>query len=510
MPLSPPPPRLLLLTTLCLAAATQGAQAGWFSGAPAPAAQLSPGQAPPTTDACEALLGATASTSASASRAAVDHAALCRGLSSFLRGVAPPVSRQPGGSLTWLSSWFSPAAGPPVSLQTHPHLALLQDEGVVLALRSLLDTKAVQPLAQRVLAGADLWAELASGESLGQLFAQTRGPGERLIRAVIASPGTGRWVAAYIAAGNATRADASNRIARELVSAATADEAVRLAEALYESGALQPAIASTLASPSEWSGDGRDPVSALLLTLWQSDAVRAAAAAALTSRPLRRALSTALREYALEPLASGLAELGFTGGDNGQRLVAVLVSDSAARLVAAVLTSAAAKHGAQLLLEGTEITDEVMREQLLPELLKSQPVFRAVADILRDDSAAAFISAAVDATYTAHPEYKDSTAMGVLKSILQSRFMLNRVAGLVATTPLGAEVVMVWLRDDKTVMENVGDTAGLLSKAVGGAALDAVKSVGSVFSRFWGGGDGGGGGGGDGDGDGAATTVTDL
>ena len=102
-----------------------------------------------------------------------------------------------------------------------------------------------------------------------------------------------------------------------------------------------------------------------------------------------------------------------------------------------VLRAPALRDGALLAMDG-ELT-EAEQSRLQTELLQTRPIFRACADVLRTDAAAAVVSEGVDPLLK-ELEVEDSTGVGVLKSVLKSRFMLNRVAGLIESTPLGAAI----------------------------------------------------------------------
>merc|ERR1712127_392627 len=105
-----------------------------------------------------------------------------------------------------------------------------------------------------------------------------------------------------------------------------------------------------------------------------------------------------------------------------------------------------------------------------------------------DETAAELLSDCADAlhAYSSRPQNTENAAqLGIIATILQNRFWLNRLAGLIESTPLGAEIALVWMRDGggRSTADNIAETAKLLGSAMAGAAADGAKAtLGSIGS----------------------------
>ena len=389
-----------------------------------------------------------------------------------------------------------------------PPTGLLANLDVLIALRALLST----PSARRLSGGAaaaggvgpvgEVLAALSSDEAA---HAET----ERLFRALLSAGATRTLVTQALtialrsasatireAAGHGGSAryealhhhgESADVMADVLLSRAAADQVVSLVRAVAGADGLSEAVAAAAAEPSTggWFGatatkaEGQAAIGRALLS---SPGVVEALISTLTCAPLRQMVALGCR-------GSGLLDEIARRDDlpDHEQVLALATSDALAALAGALLRAPALREGALLAMDG-ELT-EAEQSRLQTELLQTRPIFRAFADVLRTDAAAAVVSEGVDPLLK-ELEVEDSTGVGVLKSVLKSRFMLNRVAGLIESTPLGADIALLWLREDSSAVDNLAETAALLAKATGGAALEAASDLagaaGSAASSAWG------------------------
>ena len=386
-----------------------------------------------------------------------------------------------------------------------PPTGLLANLDVLIALRALLST----PSARRLSGGVAEGGVGAVGEVLQALSSDEAAhvETERLFRSLLSAGATRTLVTQALtialrsasatireAAGHGGSAryealhQSADVMADVLLSRAAADQVVSLVRAVAGADGLSEAVTAAAAEPSAggWFGgaastkaEGQAAIGRALLS---SPGVVEALISTLTCAPLRQMVALGCR-------GSGLLDEIARRDDlpDHEQVLALATSDQLAALAGALLRAPALREGALLAMDG-KLT-EAEQSRLQTELLQTRPIFRAVADVLRTDAAAAVVSEGVDPLLK-ELEVEDSTGVGVLRSVLKSRFMLNRVAGLIESTPLGADIALLWLREGSSAVDNLAETAALLAKATGGAALEAASDLagaaGSAASSAWG------------------------
>ena len=389
---------------------------------------------------------------------------------------------------------------------TYPQAGLLTDAGVLRALRELLSLPCVAvlksfgggPEGKAALEAFDICEVLSE---LGDLPA-------RLVRALLAAEPTKASIQKFfsaiktskpaslvdpvvVALGETTTTiefdpAAAEEIATILTRPATADDIVGLGAALGDCDTLQPMADGIKAAvlgqpvPQEAVSEFDAQLIAVLTPAIKNQAARDALAHLLTS---------------LSPQLLPLLLKGGAYFDNMQEQVpdqlkpfraaieALFSSTEVAALLGAVIRAPAAADALLLILSG-DMTGDKFTEAILPELIKTRSIFKAVADVLRDDAVATLIHDITDAAFQSDAiedkDKWDTFPLSTIRTVLQSRFLLNRIAGLIETTPLGAEIAMIWMKPDVEAMDCATETAKVLSIATANAAADLVTGTASA------------------------------
>lgn len=372
------------------------------------------------------------------------------------------------------------------SAASGPQAGLLVDSDVVRTVQELFSLPFLSTLAEAGRAEAALQPALESLD-VCSLITEVGDLPARLVRALLAAESTKAAVERLFTVDDPTiGAD----LAAIVTGPAIAETIVGLGEALAECDTLQP-IANDIKSIietvvlTETDSSANAGVVEALSPLIMHQAVRDAAGNLIASvapqlLPVLMRWSGSL-DALLEQLPGELKQ--YHGEIEG-----VFSSAPLAALAGATVRSEAGFDALMLSLDG-EMTDAKFQEDILPKLLKTRSIFKALADVLRDDTVATLISGVTGAIFdSGNLNDSDGWALSTIRNVLQSRFLLNRIAGLIETTPIGTEIAMVWMKQDAETVDCVKETATLISTATlsstsdlatgaAAAAMDSFKNI---------------------------------